>query len=270
MVVEDCEDAWAEYTNGSITSTTDSADYQVGTKAVSLTATGSIASGNRLATEAVVLDLSTYTHVAFWVKSSVDMADGSLVFMIDEDAACASPSESLNIPALTAGQWQAVCIEFAGATSTRNAVISVGVKSGATISAGTIIRIDNVRALTAREFETIGIRGLNRPDDVIQSKGQVIELIDGDLYEVVPVKSRRVVTIDTPPMEYDDIAWLEEFFRVQEKWLIGDNDYFQVVNGNPGKYSLEWLNGISLARKPQLQFIEKSGWTEQPSSWGYA
>ena len=271
LLMEDCEDAWNESVHGSVTSTVNASDYLVGSNSASLTLTAPIASGNLLATEVVSLDLSTYTHMVLMIKASVNQAAGALVFCLDEDASCASPSESLALPALVANQWTACPLTFAAAASTRNATISVGLKTGATVANGTVILIDDVRAMTARQFNPLAVRGLNRPDDVLHSKAKVSELIDGDMYETVPVKSRRIITLEFNALSSQtDQAWLEAFMRKSDKRIIGANDCVRVVCHDAGGYTQDWLNGVSLGRRPVLKFVEKSGWSTQPPSWGYA
>ena len=270
LVVENCEDVWASAADVTIAVST---DVKVGTYSVAITAASNIASGTVLAYENVSsVDLSSYTHFCLWVKSSVALAAGALVFCIDEDNALASPSETLSLPALVADQWTAVVVACAAASSTRNATLSVGLKTGATLASGAIVYVDDVRTLTARQFTNVlAVRGLNRPDEVIHSKAQVVELIDGDMYEVVPVKSRRVVTLEFNALTSEvDQYWLESFIRQSEKRVIGTNDNVVVVYGDAGAYGQEWLNNVSIGRRPVLKFIEKSGWSTQPSSWSYA
>ena len=270
LTVENCEDAWNESSHADITSTLNSSDYMVGSGSASLVAGANIATGNLLATEVVALDLSSYTHLCLWVKSSATQVAGALKFVMDEDASCASPSETLDLPALVANQWTACVLTFAAATSTRNAIISVGLKSGATIVSGTAILLDDLRALTARQFSPIIIHGLNRPDAVQHSRAMVQEQLDGNMYELTPQKRRRIITLTFNALTSEiDQYWIEDWLSKSEKRVIGTNDNVEVVNGSDG-YTQDWMGGISIARAPVLKLIEKNGWTTKPVSWGYA
>lgn len=267
--MEDCEDAWAESTHASVTSSTNSTDYRVGTKSASLTLTGDITTGNNLATEVVSLDLSAYTHACLWVKSSASVAAGGLKFVMDESANCASPDETLDLPALTAGRWTACPLVFAGATSTRNAIISVGLKTGATIANGTVILIDDVRAMTARQFNTVFKKGINRPEEVRGYGGRSEELLDGSMFHQATVNRKRIVTIGMKvPLTETEQAWLETYISKADMYVIDTNDYFRVVP-ETFDYQQERAGNISFAQKSTLRLIEKTPWTTQPPSWGY-
>ena len=67
--------------------------------------------------------------ISFLIKSDTTLAGGVLQFVYDEHAACASPSESLNIPPLKANVETRVILSLAAASSARDAVISIGLNA---------------------------------------------------------------------------------------------------------------------------------------------
>jgi len=72
-------------------------------------------------------NLSTYTHIHFYIKSSLDIPAGDLQLLLDDTSACVSPLEALNIPALTADVPLEIEIPLANPSSD-TAIVSVGLR----------------------------------------------------------------------------------------------------------------------------------------------
>jgi len=127
QIVEDCEDAWDELVDADVTSTAD-ADCKVGTKSAKLAVAAGCGAGDILATEVVgSMNLTTYKHINLWIKSSVALNSGDMQLLLDDNAQCASPLKSLDIPALSSATWTLVRLDL-GDASGLTAVISVGIK----------------------------------------------------------------------------------------------------------------------------------------------
>lgn len=126
--LEDCEDAWVG--DGGVISGVDVSDYKKGTKSIKLQVTADVAGDDILASEAVSsTDMSSDTHIKFWIKSSVDCDSGDLVVRVSENASgAAAPeaSEDMDVPALTAGVWKE-CTVAIGTAADLVAVISVAI-----------------------------------------------------------------------------------------------------------------------------------------------
>jgi hypothetical protein len=153
-VVHDCETAWSELAGTGVTASTDNADYKVGTKSAKFAITAAATAGEILATAAIASkDISSYTYLDVWIKCSVGTNAGDLQILLDDTASCASPLESLNVPALSANTWTRVNLKLATPLN-NTAIISVGLKQVVDIGACTIW-IDDVRAVT-REFSQDG------------------------------------------------------------------------------------------------------------------
>ena len=100
LEIEDCEDAWNEHTEAGVTNATTGG--KVGTNAHrSTTVTVGIAV---LATEIISKDLTAYDGAYCWARTSLNTVAGDLQLLLDDTAECASPLETLNLPALTADQ----------------------------------------------------------------------------------------------------------------------------------------------------------------------
>ena len=143
--VESCEDAWNEQAGTGVTATADTTDYKVGSASAKFVLTAG-ALVEITASEVVSsMDLSSYAELLFWVKCSIGLTAGDFQILLDEHALCASPSETLNIPALTADTWKFCKVAFAGATGDRDAIISVGLKQA--VDKGALsIWLDDIRA----------------------------------------------------------------------------------------------------------------------------
>ena len=152
--VEDCEDAWNESTHGSITSSADTGDKKVGSASAKLLTTAAIATGNILATEAISsLDLTAKFYVQLWVKQSFTThIDGYLQLLLDDSPSCASPVESLDIPAMKANTWTQVTLPLVNPGSD-GSIISVGIKNtGGPLGDAWTIHIDDINAITVGQL----------------------------------------------------------------------------------------------------------------------
>lgn len=148
-VVEDCEDVWNELEDGDVTQTLETTDVQVGSGALKWVIAEEMVAGDIIATETISVDLATdsYEGIRLWIKSSVDTADGNLKLLLDEDANCASPSETLEIPALTADEWTQVNMSFDSVgDADLDTLISVGIEYDADLGECTIY-VDDVNAV---------------------------------------------------------------------------------------------------------------------------
>ena len=143
-VIEDCEDAWNEFASAGITASLDTGDYKVGSGSAKFVFAAAAAAGAR-ATEVITsTNLSLYTGIKLWIKCSVTQAAGGLQLLLDDTAQCASVLETLDIPALVAGQWTRVYLKLAN-PATDIAIISIGLKYTTDVGACTI-HIDDVEA----------------------------------------------------------------------------------------------------------------------------
>ena len=146
VVVENCEDAWNEYVDADVTAELDAVDFKVGAGSCKLTMAVGVGV-EILASEVIsVASLAAYTHIIAWVKSSIALAAGDLQLLLDEHALCATPLETLNIPAIpTANVWTPVKMALAN-PATDLLLISVALKQA--VDKGVFIfRIDDIRAI---------------------------------------------------------------------------------------------------------------------------
>lgn len=126
QTIEDCEDAWNESAGTGVTASLDNADFKVGSGSAKFVCDATTGVEN-VATEAIAsLDISAYTDIMFWAKSSVAMDAGDWQLLLDDTGSCASPIVTQDLPALSAGVWK-----FCRVTPTLTsctAIVSVGLK----------------------------------------------------------------------------------------------------------------------------------------------
>ena len=72
QLVHNCEAAWDELVDGDVTASLDTSDYKVGAGSAKFVCAAGLANGDIIATDDITsMDLSTYTRVLIWLKSSV-------------------------------------------------------------------------------------------------------------------------------------------------------------------------------------------------------
>ncbi len=122
-----CEAVWDDGSGGDVTPEADSTDYQDGTKSCKLTVSAG-AGVELLAYENFpAVDLSSADSIGFWFKTDTDLSAGDLKIYLDDTTGCASPIETLDIPAITSAEgWKWMNIAFAD-PSLLTAIVSVGI-----------------------------------------------------------------------------------------------------------------------------------------------
>ena len=106
-------------------------------------------------------DFTDFTHVKFWMRTSVALNEGDMQMVLDDTAACASPLESLDIPAMLPDLWYEHTLEFV-TPSLLSAIISVGVNVVVDNGALTIYQ-DDIRAVSS------SLSTLLRKDQIIEA-----------------------------------------------------------------------------------------------------
>jgi hypothetical protein len=120
LVIDECTDRWDEFIATNVAVLLHSDGYGFGIAMLEAASTGI------LATEAISsTDLSGYTHIKMMVRSSIDLNSGDLQLLLDDTASCASPLETIDIPALTADEDTTIELTLASPSSD-TAIISIG------------------------------------------------------------------------------------------------------------------------------------------------
>jgi hypothetical protein len=134
-----------EKTDAEFTQSLDTEDKKQGSQSLKMVIGSGAAAGDFVTDSISSTDLSKYDTIEMWVKSTVATSAGNLKLLLDNSASCASPLETLSIPALTADTWTFVRISLSN-PETDTAIISVGLEYDSDLGACTVW-VDDIRAV---------------------------------------------------------------------------------------------------------------------------
>ena len=140
-----CATTFDEATDGDFTQALDTKDRKQGTQSLKLTIAAGASAGDFVSDSITSKDISGYDTIEMWVKSTVATSSGNLKLLLDNTASCASPIETLSIPALSADTWTFVRMSLAN-PETDTAIISVGLEYDSDIGA-CVVWIDDISAV---------------------------------------------------------------------------------------------------------------------------
>ena len=148
-VLDSADAAWTTVT-ADITDTTDTSDRKEGTASRQITIGAGFSSGLIAYKDFTAVDLNSPDHFAIrlWVKSDSTLAAGVLNLVLDDSSGCASPTETLELPALVANTWKHALLDIVAPTSTTlDAILCVGLSTDVGTDPGAIVvNIDDVEA----------------------------------------------------------------------------------------------------------------------------
>ena len=140
-----CNAEFDETVDTDITVTVDTEDKKRGTGSNKFVIAGA-ATGGEIATDSIASkDISKYDYLECWVKSTVPTSSGNLKILLDDSASCASPKETLYVPALTANTWTYVRMALAN-PETDTAIISIGLEYDSDLGACQV-RLDDIKVV---------------------------------------------------------------------------------------------------------------------------
>ena len=144
-VLHSCNAAFDETVDSDITVTVDTEDKKRGTGSNKFVIAAGASAGD-IATDSIASkDISKYDYLECWVKSTVATSAGNLKILLDDSASCASPIETLEVPALTANTWTYVRMALAN-PETDTAIISIGLEYDADLNACQV-RLDDIKVV---------------------------------------------------------------------------------------------------------------------------
>ena len=122
-----CDSAFDETVDSDITVSADTKIKKQGTASNRFTIVAGASAGD-IATDSITSrDISKYDYIEFWVRSSVATSAGNLKILLDDTASCASPLETLSVPALSADTWTFCRVALAH-PEPDTAIIAVGLE----------------------------------------------------------------------------------------------------------------------------------------------
>jgi len=167
-VIEDCEDAWNELVDGDVTASLDGVDYKVGSGSAKFVCAAGLGAGDIIATEVIAPNAEVFhgkTHISFWFKTTVALDAGDLALLLDNTGSCASPLETIDIPAIIADTWTRVYLPLANAGDD-NTIISIGLKQVVDKGAMTL----NIDDIAIGEAMELGLKGGEGTHAIIESE----------------------------------------------------------------------------------------------------
>ena len=205
-----CAAAFDETVDSDISVSLDAKDRKQGTQSCKFVIASGASAGD-IATDSIASkNISGYDYIEFWVKSTVATSAGNLKILLDDTASCASPLETLSVPALSADTWTFCRVALAN-PETDTAIISVGLEYDADIGAVTVW-LDDINAVKNDTAEWIKIpRNLWRIDK--EAKDVVF---DSYMHNVARYSLLKIVGGDKPALLTSD----SDTSEVSERYLI--------------------------------------------------
>ena len=207
-----CNAVFDETVDSDFTASVDTEDKKQGTGANKFVIAVGASAGD-IATDSITSkDISKYDYLECWIKSTVATSAGNLKILLDDSASCASPIETLLVPALTADTWTFVRMSLDNA-ETDTAIISVGLEYDSDLGACTVW-VDDISVVRNDTAEWIKVpRNLWRIDK--QSQEIIFDsYFDGlapyDLLKIVGGDKPALLSADSTSNEISDDYVMQE------------------------------------------------------------
>jgi hypothetical protein len=141
-LLADCDTVWTASLN--VTAATEGTIKVKGTNSAKLSIGAAFTTGLAAFFDFGAVNTTTYTHVHFWIRSTIATSAGDLRIAIDDTAGSLSPLTYYSVPALAANTWTQV--EVAIGAGANAAVVSIGLDVVTDLGAYDVY-IDNIIAV---------------------------------------------------------------------------------------------------------------------------
>ena len=201
-----CAEAFDETVDSDITVSLDTKDKRQGSQSCKFVIAAGASAGD-IATDSITSkDISGYDYIEFWAKSTVATSASNLKILLDDTASCASPLETLDVPALTADTWTFCRVALAN-PETDTAIISVGLEYDSDIGACTVWLDDisvvrNDTAIWRRLPKHLWSVDKEARDLILTSEGR--GLVGSSLIKLVGGDDPALFTAESSATERDD------------------------------------------------------------------
>jgi len=263
------DDNWTDGSNTTITY--DTTDYMKGTGSLLLTvAAGAGASEILGYRNYTAIDLSGVDTVVLWLRSSISLSAADIEFRMSETSALGGTPLEMEIPALTAGVWTRVELTIPGATTARDAILSVGIFQNVDSGAFTL-NVDDIVAGNVGTYNILSLLGFHKGESTSRyPELDDVTLLDGSISRRVSRFRRNVVVrfhaFDTEA----EMNWLQDALDLNASVrLLHSNDEVEGVPMTDG-FTGEWIGGFSETIGATVYFREKEAqWsqTRKPPSF---
>ena len=201
-----CAEAFDETVDSDITVSLDTKDKRQGSQSCKFVIAAGASAGD-IATDSITSkNISGYDYIEFWAKSTVATSASNLKILLDDTASCASPLETLDVPALTADTWTFCRVALAN-PETDTAIISVGLEYDSDIGACTVWLDDisvvrNDTAIWRRLPKHLWSVDKEARDLILTSEGR--GLVGSSLIKLVGGDDPALFTAESSATELDD------------------------------------------------------------------
>ena len=219
-----CATTFDERTDSDITQALDTKDKKQGSQSLKLTIASGASAGDFITDSITSKNISGYDTIEMWVKSTVATSSGNLKLLLDDTASCASPLETLSLPALTADTWTFVRMSLSN-PERDTAIISIGFEYDSDLGACTI-HIDDIVAVAN---DTAEWEALDRRNWKIDKEARDLILMR-DGHEAVGYTLMKIVGGDKPALLTTDSATTE----VDEDYVIAQAVAFLLMSTSSG------------------------------------
>ena len=213
-----------ETTDGDFTQSLDTKDKKQGTQSLKMVIAAGASAGDFVTDSITSKDISGYDTIEMWVKSTVAPSAGNLKLLLEDTAACASPLETLSIPALSADTWTFVRMSLAN-PETDTAIISVGLEYDADLGACTVW-IDDISAV---ENDTAEWTTLPRHNWRIDKEARDL-ILGRDGHDAVGYSLIKITGGDKPALLTSDSTATE----VDENFIIANATNLALISTSGG------------------------------------
>jgi len=263
LVIEDCEDVWDDGSGGDVTPAQEDTIKKVGDHSVKLTVAAGAGVELLAYEDFSAADLTAKTHLVGWIYSTVALAAGDMQMLLDNHSACASPTETLNLPAVSASTWVRFCLAFS-APANLGAVVSVGIKQ-AVDKGALVLYLDDIRAVVGNDYDAYSVRGIDDLDDITLFPDLQNQFLDGSASRQ-NVGFWRNITLDLGVLTTkSDRTFLRAFSMATDQELIYNGESIPVVF--TGDLAANWVENYSEAKQYFLTLRDKTLQTTNPASW---
>ena len=243
-----CGTTFDEKTDGDFTQSLDTKDNKQGSQSLKMVIAVGASAGDFVTDSITSLNLSKYDTIEMWVKSTVATSAGNLKLLLDDTASCASPLETLSIPALSADTWTFVRMSMAN-PETDTGIISVGLEYDSDLGACTVW-IDDIVAV---ENDTAEWTTLDRRNWKIDKEARDL-ILGRDGHKAVGYSLMKITGGDKPALMTADSDTTE----IDEDYVISQAVTLSLLatSGGPGtdpdarrQLSAFWADQATRARR---------------------
>ena len=204
--ITNCNSVFDESVDSDFTVTADTEDKKQGTASNKMVVAVGASAGDLVTDSIASKDISKYDYIEFWIKSTVATSAGNIKIHLDNTANCASPLESVNVPALTEDTWKFVRVALSN-PELNTAIISVGLEYDADIGACTIW-LDDIRVVVndSAHWKKVprNLWKIDREANDIVFDSYFNGLVSYDLLKLVGGDKPAILSADSTATEIDD------------------------------------------------------------------